>query len=144
MGEDSKKKILQISDQFRKYPVFDEMKSCQLPEKSSDEIITKNRQEREKNKASTITAFIWLLWRSLISTYRDRSTVGMKFGQNMGVAVIVGLVYLRTPWNANENPYTETDVFNINGAIFSAICSFYAFYIHKYPVLYDRSVSRCY
>ena len=66
--EESKQKILQISDQFRKYPVFDEMKSCQLPEKSSDEIITKNRQEREKNKASTITAFIWLLWRSLIST----------------------------------------------------------------------------
>jgi len=136
--EESKQKILQISDQFRKYPVFDEIKSCQLAEKSSDEIITKNRQEREKNKASTITAFIWLLWRSLISTYRDRSTVGMKFGQNMGVAVIVGLVYLRTPWNANKNPYTETDVFNINGAIFSAICSFSFSYLFLVVFAFPR------
>ena len=26
--------------------------------------------------------------------------------------------------DANENPYDKTDVFNINGAIFSAVCSF--------------------
>ena len=42
----------------------------------------------------------------------------MKFGQNLGTALIVGLVYLRTPWNPNDMPYDQVDAFNINGAIF--------------------------
>ena len=50
--------------------------------------------------------------------YRDKSTIGMKFGQNLGTALIVGLVYLRTPWNPNDMPYDQVDAFNINGAIF--------------------------
>ena len=34
----------------------------------------------------------------MIAQYRDKSTMGMKFGQNLGTALIVGLVYLRVPW----------------------------------------------
>ena len=66
--ESSKKKILAISESYEKYPVFAEIKAWQLPEKSTDDIVTQSIQERAKNKASTMTAFIWLLWRSLIST----------------------------------------------------------------------------
>ena len=56
----------------------------------------------------------------------------MKFGQNLGTALIVGLVYLRTPWNPNDMPYDQVDAFNINGAIFRK-----KFYIYPRNFFYE-------
>lgn len=109
-------------------------------------------KETSETKVGFIQSFLWLLWRSLIAQYRDKSTFIMKFVQNIVLALIIGLLYLRVPWSkyslttylvisnwsdhennasclpydsdANENPYTEMDAFNINGAIFSSLATF--------------------
>ena len=67
--------------------------------KLNDQKIVKDKiSNYDKNSISFFVSFYWLLWRSMIAQYRDKSTMGMKFGQNLGTALIVGLVYLRVPW----------------------------------------------
>jgi len=105
---------------------------------SDKQVVKEKINEYNKNSVSFFVSFYWLLWRSLIAQYRDKATIGMKFGQNLGTALIVGLVYLRVPWDSRINPYEEVDAFNINGAIFSLVCSFSFTYLFLVVFAFPR------
>ena len=145
-------KISSICNQYESSEIASQVKKSQLIHVTSDPEITRKMKETSETKVGFIQSFLWLLWRSLIAQYRDKSTFIMKFVQNIVLALIIGLLYLRVPWSkyslttylvisnwsdhennasclpydsdANENPYTEMDAFNINGAIFSSLATF--------------------
>ena len=76
-----------------------EKKQIKEEKRINDSSVVKDKiNQYNKNSVNFLVSFYWLLWRSLIAQYRDKSTIGMKFGQNLGTALIVGLVYLRVPW----------------------------------------------
>ena len=76
-----------------------EKKQIKEEKRINDSSVVKEKiNQYNKNSVNFFVSFYWLLWRSLIAQYRDKSTIGMKFGQNLGTALIVGLVYLRVPW----------------------------------------------
>lgn len=95
----SRNKILKIWDSFNASDWKKEVAAGQVESIKSDPMVTDVVDEAKANKANWFVSFYMLLWRALISQYRDKSTAGMKFGQNIGTAIIVGLVYLRIPWS---------------------------------------------
>lgn len=122
--EECRERIKNLENSFSKSEIYEKIVTGQSESIKEDPLVKDAIKEWERNRVGVCMSFIWLLWRSSIVQYRDKSTMGMKFGQNLGTALIVGLVYLRIPWSPNDAPYTNVDTFNINGAIFSAVCSF--------------------
>ncbi|XP_048753747.2 protein white-like isoform X2 [Ostrea edulis] len=57
-----------------------------------------------------------VFWRSWISSIRDPLIVRIKFVQTIFFAVILGLIYLKT-----DDDYDQDDIMNINGVIFVII-----------------------
>ena len=97
--EESKTKILKIWENFNSSDYRRQIEGGQVESIKSDPLVADVTKEAKANKANWFVSFYMLLWRALISQYRDKSTAGMKFGQNIGTAIIVGLVYLRIPWS---------------------------------------------
>jgi hypothetical protein len=95
----SKTKILKIWENFNDSDWKKQVAAGQVESIKSDPMVRDVVDEAKANKANWFVSFYMLLWRALISQYRDKSTAGMKFGQNIGTAIIVGLVYLRIPWS---------------------------------------------
>ena len=94
--EECETKIKSICSSYSESSIYKSFKA-EKREKNT-QLVTDKINEYDENKVGFFVSLYWLLWRSLISQYRDKATVGMKFGQNLGTALIVGLVYLRVPW----------------------------------------------
>ena len=145
----------------------------------------------DKNSISFFISFYWLLWRSMIAQYRDKSraplilyvrnftVVGLgdpfggqlnpwkeyngneiwtKFGnctycwvglfesalglvlslQDPPIRLWVRILVITYFLDMRVNPYTDTDAFNINGAIFSAVCSFSFTYLFLVVFAFPR------
>ncbi|XP_061185747.1 protein white-like [Saccostrea echinata] len=69
-----------------------------------------------------------VMWRSWITNIREPMLVKIKFIQTIIFALFMGLVYLKT-----SNNYNQEDIMNINGVIFLLIISFT--YNNLFPVL---------
>uniref|UniRef100_A0A915BTL1 ABC transporter domain-containing protein n=1 Tax=Parascaris univalens TaxID=6257 RepID=A0A915BTL1_PARUN len=67
-------------------------------------------------KSSWSTQLRILIWRSFLTTIRDPVLLRVRLFQTIITGVITGLVYLRTP-------ITQTTIMNINGLLFTFICS---------------------
>lgn len=135
---ESKDKINHIWEEYNKSRWKIAIENSQIETKKVDPLVTDIVKEAKEGKANVLTSFTLLLWRALISQYREKSTAIMKLSQNIGTAIILGLVYLRIPWNANVNPYDKTDVFNINGAIFAVVCSISFAYLFLVVITFPR------
>ena len=59
--------------------------------------------------------------------YRDTTFAVMKLSQNLGVAFVIGLLFLRVPWNA---PYTSDSVQIVTSALFVMVTSYSVFFIN--------------
>nr|QNH67970.1 ATP-binding cassette transporter subfamily G-like protein 4 [Brachionus plicatilis] len=68
-------------------------------------------KNRMSYKANIFVQFIWLLWRSFLSTIRDKLSFQIAIVQTIVIAVILGLIYLQIEYN-------QAGVQNINGIIF--------------------------
>jgi len=136
--EGSYKKISAICGAYENSSTANSIMKEQIPHVKSDSVVQEKLAYNKQRGVGFFVSLWWLLWRALIAQYRDKSTIGMKFGQNLGTALIVGLVYLRTPWNPNDMPYDQVDAFNINGAIFSAVCSFSFTYLFLVVFAFPR------
>ena len=61
-------------------------------------VVSERLNQYDENSANFIVSFLYLLWRCFIVQYRDKTTLINKVGQNLVIAVFIGLVYLRRPW----------------------------------------------
>ena len=79
---------------------------------------------------------VTLLHRTVVDQLRDKEFKA-KCIQHLITAIIIGIIFLRTPWNETKSPYYQSDVFNINGAITILVVFFsFAFVylvIYKFP-----------
>nr|XP_039263394.1 protein white-like [Styela clava] len=66
-------------------------------------------------KTGQFNQFLACLGRAMITIYRDPVVSRVRLGQTIVVALIIGLVYLRTPFG---KPYDTSEVRNISGALF--------------------------
>eukprot|EP00118_Oscarella_pearsei_P007541 m.37374 g.37374 ORF g.37374 m.37374 type:complete len:423 (+) comp32367_c0_seq5:1839-3107(+) len=95
---------------------FDENKTMENMEQSARERATESMEkehgvDRKGFKVGWTTQFRTVLWRSWLTNLREPNLLRVKFIQTLFIAILVGLVYLRSG-NKREN------VQNINGALF--------------------------
>lgn len=64
-----------------------------------------------KYKANFFVQLRWLLWRSMLSTFRDPISSYVALAQTIVIALLFGLIYLRLN-------YDQSGVQNLNGVLF--------------------------
>lgn len=75
-------------------------------------------EKASRYKVNQLQQFYALLGRAAIMIYRDPLVSRVKLGQTIVVALIIGLVYLRTPYGKE---YQSSEITDISGAIFLVI-----------------------
>ncbi|TMW39470.1 hypothetical protein DOY81_015450, partial [Sarcophaga bullata] len=110
---ESRDRISKICDNFAVGKVSREMEQNfqQLVNSSESQPKKKDEDGTVYYKASWLTQFRAIMWRSWISTVKEPLLVKVRLIQTVMVAVLIGLIFL-------NQPMTQVGVMNINGAIF--------------------------
>nr|QNH67900.1 ATP-binding cassette transporter subfamily G-like protein 1 [Brachionus rotundiformis] len=111
--EESEKTISKVCSGFQESVHFSTnaqylLEANRMAENPETRIKLKNRISY---KANIFIQFIWLLWRSFLSTIRDKLSFQISIIQTIIIAILLGLIYLRIEYN-------QAGVQNINGIIF--------------------------
>ncbi|CAG5085738.1 Oidioi.mRNA.OKI2018_I69.PAR.g10988.t1.cds [Oikopleura dioica] len=122
-------RIGQICDKYKESKYAMAMEN-QLITDGSDNYVKQMIKASKEFRPNPFYAFWKVLIRGMIAQYRDKTLVVIKIMQNLVVALVIGLIYLRparpgvSTSNPTIQPYDSKDVFNSNGALFAYVCSF--------------------
>lgn len=127
-----REKVKNICDSFEASEAYKEMKEktdemASHPEEHLQQVLD-SLKGSSRYEASIIQQVKCVFWRSWITNIRDPMVVRIKFIQTVFFALILGLVYLKT-----NDDYEQEDIMNINGVIFIIITNL-SFY-HVFSVL---------
>ncbi|XP_075159333.1 protein white-like [Haematobia irritans] len=107
----SRDRISKICDNFAVGKVAREMEQSVQKIVAKSDSTPKDEDIGYTYKASWLTQFRAIVWRSWISTLKEPLLVKVRLIQTTMVAILIGLIFL-------QQPLTQVGVMNINGAIF--------------------------
>ncbi|XP_078572713.1 protein white-like [Branchiostoma floridae x Branchiostoma japonicum] len=108
--ERSRDRVEKICDQFQEVRENKDAKK-QLAANHADQEFVEDYSGRSRYRATWIQQFLAMMWRCNLQNIRDPMIMGVRTGQAIFVALLVGIVYLRIEYN-------QDGILNINGALF--------------------------
>ena len=121
-GEEEKsyRQMEEICYLFKQSKIYKKNEKKKIKRQRTRESAHQNQLVR-REKPAFLTTLWWLFWRACISHYRDTTFAVMKLSQNLGVAFVIGLLFLRVPW---KQPYTTDDVQMVTSALFVMVTAY--------------------
>ena len=94
LEEKSYRQMEEICFLFKQSKVYKKNEKKKMKRQRTRESVFQN-QLIKRQQPDFLTTLWWLFWRACISHYRDMTFAVMKLSQNLGVAFVIGLLFLR-------------------------------------------------